>query len=123
MPPQTEMLGDRAIGREKALSVAGGLEPLQPALPLPGWLVGVLRTIIQIAMLAMFHPGEDLSPGSTIALELVGNDHARDVAQALEQLAEERLCCKVLFSEVLGYCLSLRVAVGRWGYGPQGQSL
>jgi hypothetical protein len=68
MPPQTEMLGDRAIGREKALSVAGGLEPLPPALPLPGWLVGVLRTIIQIAMLAMFHPGEDLSPGSTIAL-------------------------------------------------------
>ena len=24
-----------------------------------------------------------------------------------------RFCCKVSFSEVLGYCLSLRVAVGR----------
>jgi len=92
MPTQTEMLGDEAIGGEKPLSVARGLEPLQAALPLASGLVGVLRPVIEIAVLAMFHSREELSLGSTVALELVGHDHAWYVRQALEELTEELLC-------------------------------
>ena len=57
MPPWTEMLGDGAIGGEEPLSVARGLEPLHAALPLAGRLVGVLRPVIEVAVLAMFYPG------------------------------------------------------------------
>jgi hypothetical protein len=35
--------------------MAGGLEPLHPSFPLAGGLVGVLRTVVEIAMLAMLH--------------------------------------------------------------------
>src|SRR5215510_2900543 len=42
-------------------------------------------------MLAMFHPWQDLALGGCVALELIGDDHARDVGQPLEQLTEELL--------------------------------
>src|SRR3989442_12616832 len=61
MPARTEMLGDGAIGGEEPLGVPRGLEPLQASLPLAGGLVGVFRAIVEIPMLAMFHPREDLS--------------------------------------------------------------
>jgi hypothetical protein len=43
-------------------------------------------------MLAMFHPREQLSLSSSVALQLIGDEHPRHVRQALEQLAEELLC-------------------------------
>ncbi len=55
MPTWAEMLGDRAIGGEKPLSVTRGLEPLHASLPLACRLVGVLRPVIEIAVLAMFY--------------------------------------------------------------------
>jgi hypothetical protein len=91
MPSRAEVLGDRTIGREEPLGVAWGFEALHPLLPLAGRLVGVLRAIIEIAVLAMFHPWEDLPLGGAIALEFVGNDHARDVAQSFKELAKELL--------------------------------
>jgi hypothetical protein len=50
------MLRDGPIGREEALGVTQKLESLHTPLPLAGGLVGVLRTVIEIAMLAMFPP-------------------------------------------------------------------
>jgi hypothetical protein len=58
MSAWTEMLGDRTIGREEALGLAWGLEALHTLLPLVGGLVRVLRPVIQIPMLPMFHPRE-----------------------------------------------------------------
>lgn len=84
MPTRAEMLGDGIIGREEALGLAGGLEPLHASLPLAGRLVGVLRPIVKIPVLAMFHSWEDLSLSSSVALEFVSHDHARHVGQALE---------------------------------------
>src|SRR5438128_9208643 len=52
----------------------------------------VLHTVIKIAMLAMFYSRKKLSLGSTVALQLIGDEHSRHVPQALEQLAEELLC-------------------------------
>ena len=79
MPTRTEVLCDWTIGGEKALSVARRFEPLHLPLSLAGGLVGVLRTIIQIPMLSMFYPRQELALGGPVALEFVGDDHARDV--------------------------------------------
>ena len=70
------MLGDGAIGREEALSVARGLEALHVAFALSGGLVRILRTVVQIPVLAMFHTWKDLSLRGCVALEFVGHDHA-----------------------------------------------
>jgi hypothetical protein len=52
MPTRPEMLRDETMGREEALGVAGRFESLHPPLPLPCRLVGVLDSVIQIAVLA-----------------------------------------------------------------------
>jgi len=91
MPVGAEVLGDGTIGGEEALGVARRLKPLHAALPLAGRLVRILRAIIKIPVLTMFHPGEDLPLGSSRALEFVGDDHARDVGQAFTELAKELL--------------------------------
>ena len=79
MPTRVEVLGDRAIGREKALRMARGFEPLHVSLALARGLVGVLSAIIQISVLPMFHPRQDLALSGTVALQLVGHDHPRHV--------------------------------------------
>ena len=47
--------------------MARGFEPVHPPLPLTGGLVGVLRAIIQIPVLAMFHPRQYLALGGSVA--------------------------------------------------------
>jgi hypothetical protein len=91
MPARTKMLRDGTIGREEPLGVTRRLEPLHASLALTGRLGGVLRPIVQIAMLAMCHPWQELALSSTIALQLIGNDNTRYVGSSLEQLAEELL--------------------------------
>jgi hypothetical protein len=54
-------------------------------------LVGVLRPVIEVAVLARFDPRTELALGGSVALEVVGHEHARHVGQSLEQLAEELL--------------------------------
>ena len=57
MASWAEVLGDRTIGGEEPLGVPWGLEPLHAPLPLAGRLVGVLRAVIEVPVLAVFHPG------------------------------------------------------------------
>ena len=40
---------------EEALRMPGGFKPLHPSLPLACRLVGILRAVVEIAVLAMFH--------------------------------------------------------------------
>jgi hypothetical protein len=54
-------------------------------------LLGVLRPIIEIPMLPMFHPGEDLALGGSVAFEFIGDNCSGDVGQPLKQLTEELL--------------------------------
>jgi hypothetical protein len=42
---------------------------------LPAWLVRVLLTVIQMAMLPVFHTRQELSLGRPITLELIGDEH------------------------------------------------
>src|SRR4029450_2126781 len=60
-------------------------------LPLARRPMGVLTAVVEIATLAMLHPGQDVPFGRAVALQLIRNDHARDIPQALEQLAKELL--------------------------------
>jgi hypothetical protein len=76
---RSEVLGDRSIRGEKPLRMARRLEPLQAPLPLAGGLMGVLRSIVQIAVLPMFDTRQDLSLCRAIAFELVRDDDPRDV--------------------------------------------
>jgi hypothetical protein len=64
---------------------------LHASLALPGGLRGVLRPVIERAMLAMFHAREALALGGPIALEFIRDDDPRNVLTALEERAEERL--------------------------------
>jgi hypothetical protein len=61
------------------------LERLHTPLALAGWLMRVFRATIEVSMLAVFHPWEELSPGGPIALQLVGGGQG-DVREAFEQL-------------------------------------
>ena len=79
MTARPKVLGDGTIRGKEPLGVARGLKPLHASLPLAGGLVRVLRAIIQIAMLPMFHTREELSLSGSIALQLVGDDHTRYV--------------------------------------------
>ena len=85
------MLGNRAIGREKALGVSWGLEALHAPFALPCWLMGILSAVVEIAMLVVFHPGKDLAFGGAITLQLISDEHPRNVHQALQKFPEELL--------------------------------
>jgi hypothetical protein len=89
--PRSEVLGDRPIGGEEPLRVSWRLEALHAPLPLAGRLVGVFRAVIQIPVLAMLHPRQQLLLRGAIAFQLVGDDHPRHVRQSLQQLTEELL--------------------------------
>jgi len=94
MPARAEVLRNRTIGCKETLSVAGRLKPLHTLLPLAGGLVRVLRTIIQIPMLPMFHTPEELSLGGSVALEFIGHDHAA-FKQQLFDIAKAQTEAKV----------------------------
>src|SRR5262249_40222822 len=51
----------------------------------------VFAPVIEVATLAMLHPGQDLALRCAVALELIGDNHAWHVLQSLEQLAKELL--------------------------------
>src|SRR3984893_1656250 len=48
-----------------------------------------LSAIVEIAALAVLDPRQDLTFGGGVTLELVCDDHPRNIPQALQQLAEE----------------------------------
>src|SRR5260370_2910176 len=48
-----------------------------------------LSAIVEIAALAVLDPRQDLAFGGGVALELVCDDHPRNIPQALQQLTEE----------------------------------
>ena len=51
----------------------------------------VLAPVVEVAALTMFHSGQELAFGGTVALELIRDDHPWHVLQAFEQLAKELL--------------------------------
>src|SRR3712207_1428257 len=91
MPSWTEVLGDGPLGGKEALYMSWGLETLQAPLPLAGRLVGILRAVIEVAMLPMFDAGQELPLRGAVTLELIGHDDPRDILAPFQELAEELL--------------------------------
>src|SRR5262245_32243455 len=91
MSSGSEVLGDRTIGRQEALSMTCRLKPLHTALALTCRPMRVLTRIIEIAALTMLYAREHLALRRAIAFEFISDDHAWDVEQAFEELAEELL--------------------------------
>jgi hypothetical protein len=79
MPTRPEMLSDGTLDREKALGVAGRFEASQMSLSLAGGLMGVLRAIVEISMLTMYHSREELAFGSSRAREFIGDNYSGDI--------------------------------------------
>jgi hypothetical protein len=73
------MLRHGTLGGEEPLGLPGRLEPLHAPLPLAGGLVRMLRPMVQIAVLAMFHTGHDLAQGRPRALEVIRDDHPGNI--------------------------------------------
>lgn len=82
---------DRIIGGKEPLGVSCGLKPLQAPFPLAGRLVGVFSPVVEVAVLSVFHPRQHLPLRGTIALQVIGDDHAWDMRTAVEEPAEDRL--------------------------------
>jgi hypothetical protein len=51
----------------------------------------VLTPVIEVAALTVFYPWQELALGRAVALQLVGNDDAGNVREALEELAKKLL--------------------------------
>jgi hypothetical protein len=92
MSTWAEMRRDETIGRKEPLGVTRRLKPLHAPLALAGGLMRVLCAVVEIAVLTMFYSRQSLPLSSTIALQRIGDDHARHVHQALKQRTEELLC-------------------------------
>ena len=71
--------------------MSGGFEPLHVVLALPRRTMRVFASVIEIPTLTMFHPGQDLPLRRAVALQLIGDDDAGHIGEALEQLAKELL--------------------------------
>jgi hypothetical protein len=91
MPSRSKVLGDRPIGGEESLRVSWRLEALHAPLALARRLMGVLGSIIEIAVLPMFHARQQLSLGGSITLQLIRDDDPWSVLASFEELAEEFL--------------------------------
>jgi hypothetical protein len=77
MTSQAGVLRDRTIRGQESLGMLWGVgEPLHRLLTLTYGLVGVFRTIVEVAVLAMLHAGQDLTLGSTITRQFIGDDNA-----------------------------------------------
>ena len=91
MPSWPEVLSHGTRGGEEPRRVPWGLEALQAPLPLAGRLMGVLRPVVERAVLAMCHPRQALRLGGAVAFALVGDDHSRHIGHPLQELTEQRL--------------------------------
>ena len=93
MPSRAEMFADRPTGGKEALGMPGRLEATHGAFTLTGRLMRVLRAIVEPPVATMFNARHDLLLRCVVTAEFVGDEHARDVRAAFEQLAEELLRC------------------------------
>jgi hypothetical protein len=85
------VLRDRTIGGEEAVRVPRRLEPLHPSFPLPRRLMGALRPIVQIAVLAMVDARQDLPFRRAVAFQLISDDAPRHIPASFEELSKEPL--------------------------------
>jgi hypothetical protein len=79
MLSRAKVLGHGVIRREESLRMTRRFESLHAPLALAGRLMRVLRTVIEVAVLAMFHTREDVLLGRAVTFQLIRDEHARYV--------------------------------------------
>ena len=91
MPSRPEVCGDAAEGRQEPLRMPRRFEAFHRPFALSGGLMRVLGAVVQIPRPPVLHRRHERAVGDLVAAQLVGDQHARHLPQALEQLTEESL--------------------------------
>ena len=84
MAAELEEVVNLAVTGEELLGMPRRLEPLHLSFSPSCRLVRDFSLVVEVMALSMFDPGQDLPLGRTIAPELVGHDHTRNVLQPLQ---------------------------------------
>ena len=79
------------MGREEPPRLLGRLEALHLPFPAPGWAMGVLGTVVQVAAAPVPHVGQDLTLCYAVAAQAVGDQAPWPVPKILQQVLEEAL--------------------------------
>jgi hypothetical protein len=79
MPTRANVLGHGTTRGQETLGLPWRLKPLHAPLPLAGGLMSMLRTVVEITVLTVPHPGQHLALRRPITLQLSRNDDARHV--------------------------------------------
>jgi hypothetical protein len=82
---------DRVVSRAEPLRLAGRLEPLHLPFSSSRRRRGIPGPVVEPFAPAVLDPGHQLSLRRGIARQLVGDQHARRPALALEELAQQTL--------------------------------
>jgi hypothetical protein len=89
MPSRPEVCRDAAKGGQKPLHMPRRCEALHRPFALSGALNRVLGAVAQIPRPPVLHRRHELAVSDLVAAQLVGDQHARHLPQAREQLTEE----------------------------------
>ena len=89
MPSGADVWSDGAVCRQEPLGGPCRRQSWPPPCPLAGRLVGVFRTVRQLAMRAVLHARQEVPLRRPIAFQRLREDDAWHRRQALEQLPEE----------------------------------
>jgi hypothetical protein len=100
---RAEVLSDGPIGGEEPLRPSGRFEALHTPLLLARRLMGILRTVVEVAVLAMFDAGQDFPLRGAVALELIEYDDPGHILAPFEGLRKNffaafllrRLCTRI----------------------------
>src|SRR5512147_1222426 len=85
MALQVEQAVDDGVGAQETLRLLGRAEAAHAALPRPGRLVGQLRPVVRVAIVAVDRLGYQRAAGDTVAAQLVGHDLPWARAVGMEQ--------------------------------------
>jgi hypothetical protein len=93
MTSWTKVAIDEGVCGQEALCLPRRLEALHLPFSAPRRSVRVLRSIVQVAALAVFDIGHQRTLCHPIAAELVGDENPRHILQSLQQPLKETLRC------------------------------
>jgi hypothetical protein len=88
---RTEVVADGAERSQKPLGVVRGFEALKHPLAFAGRQVRILRTVVQTLVAPMFSVRQHSANRWWVAGQLIGDDDARLVADAIDKLPKETL--------------------------------
>ena len=90
MSRRMEVAVDEGMSGEEVLRLFGRFEPLHLPLSSARRPMRVPGPIVQVSALSVLDAGKQLTASDTIASQLVGHDHPREVLQTLQKRLKKR---------------------------------